>query len=295
MPANKPSSKPLVSIIVSCYNHEQYITECIESIIHQTYNNIELIVIDDGSTDNSPEILDDLSQQYQFYYEHQENMGLTRTLNKALEKAKGQYIAPLGSDDIIMLDKTAKQVAFLEQRNDIAVLGGNILVIDEQGIIKPKQKFAAYHEEDFNSIFLNPKKIPAAPSVMIRADALRSVNGYSTESNLEDIDLWLKITHAGFKIAILNDILCYYREHPSNSYKDYRFMTESLLQIYSRYENEPEYLQVKNQILLRMFLKVAKKDRQYAWEIMKQISPRYYKLKFFRAFFHMLLPKPSSR
>ncbi len=293
MPANNQTSQPLVSIIVSCYNHQEFITECIESIVRQTYNNIELIVIDDGSTDNSPGILQDLSQHYQFYYEHQPNMGLTRTLNKALEKAQGKYIAPLGSDDIIMLDKTEKQVGFLEQREDIAVLGGNILVIDEQGRIKPKQKFAAYHEEDFNSIFVDPKKIPAAPSVMIRADALRAVNGYSTECNLEDIDLWLKITHAGYKLAILNDVLSYYREHPSNSYKNYRFMTESLMQIYSKYANEADYLQVKNQILLRMFLKVSKKDRQYAWEIMQQISPQFYKLKFFRAFFHMLLPKST--
>ncbi len=285
------STQPLVSIIISCYNHQEYITQCIKSVINQTYNNIELIVIDDGSPDKSADILDKLSQKYHFSFECQKNMGLTRTLNKALAKAKGKYIAPIGSDDILMLDKTEKQVAFLEAHDDISVVGGSILCIDDQGVIKQKQHISSYHEADFNTIFLNPKKIPAAPTVMIRAEILREVGGYSIESNLEDIDLWLKITHAGYRLAVLNDIFAYYRQHNNNSYKNYQFMTESLMQIYSQYSEEPDYLLVKNKILLRMFLKVSKKDSLYAWTILKQISPEFYNLKFFRACFHMLLPK----
>ncbi len=285
------SSPPLVSIIVSCYNHEQYIRACIDSIMQQTYSNIELIVIDDGSTDNSAQILEQLCEQYQFSFERQENIGLTRTLNKAFAKAKGQYIAPLGSDDILFLDKTAKQVEFLNQRADIAVVGGNILCIDDQGKIKQRQRFKDYHEADFNSVFLTPKQIPAAPTVMIRAEVLSEVKGFNTQTNLEDLDLWLRITHAGYKIAVLNDVLAYYREHSSNSYKNYQFMTESLMQTYANYSDEKDYMAVKNQVLLRMFLKVSKKDRHYAWQILKQISPKYYNLKFMRGLFYMLFAK----
>lgn len=287
------TSYPLVSIIISCYNHEKYITPCIESIMQQTYRNIELIVIDDGSSDNSASILEQLSKKYGFSFERQENMGLTRTLNKALNKANGKYIAPLGSDDILMLDKTEKQVAFLEQRQDIAVVGGSIITINEQGTIKQKQRINQYHEADFKTVFLTPKQIPPAPTVMIRADILSEVGGFSTSSNLEDLDLWLRITHAGYRIAVLNDIFAYYREHPTNSYKNYQFMTESLMQTYSKYSNEDDYPEVINQVLLRMFLKVAKKDRIYAWKILKQISPRYYNLKFFRGLFHFFMPKKS--
>lgn len=284
------STQPLVSIIISCYNHQDYITQCIESVVHQTYGNIELIVIDDGSSDNSADILEKLSQKYNFFFERQKNMGLTRTLNKALLKAQGKYIAPIGSDDILMLDKTEKQVSFLEAHENISVVGGNILCIDDQGLIKQKQRITAYHEADFNTVFLTPKQIPAAPTVMIRAIVLRAVDGFSTDSNLEDLDLWLKITHAGYTIAVMNDIFAYYREHSSNSYKNYQFMTESLMQIYSNYKDEPDYLQVKNQVLLRMFLKVSKKDSQYAWTIFKQISPRYYQWKVVRGLFHLMLP-----
>lgn len=289
------STQALVSIIVACYNHEDYITPCIESIVNQTYNNIELIVIDDGSTDKSADILQQLSQKYHFSFERQENMGLTKTLNKALSKAKGKYIAPIGSDDILMLDKTEKQVNFLNNRQDIAVVGGNILCIDDNGHIKQKQRFKNYHEADFKTVFLTPKQIPAAPTVMIRADVLSEVNGFNTETNLEDLDLWLRITHRGYKIAILDDLFAYYREHSSNSYKNYQFMTESLMQTYANYSNEPEYLDVKNQVLLRMFLKVSKKDRNYAWQILKQISPKYYNLKFFRGLMYFILPKKTIK
>jgi alpha-1,3-rhamnosyltransferase len=289
------NKSPLVSIIVSCYNHQDYITACIKSIVRQTYSNIELIVIDDGSTDNSAEILEQLSKKYHFFFERQENMGLTRTLNKAIEKAKGKYIAPIGSDDILMLDKTEKQVAFLEQRDNIAVVGGSIICIDDQNTIKQKQRINNYHELDFKAVFLTPKQIPPAPTVMIRSNILRKVNGFSTECNLEDLDLWLKITHAGYRIAVLNDIFAYYRTHSANSYKNYQFMTDSLMQTYAKYKDEPDYLEVKNQVLLRMFLKVSKKDRHYAWKILKQISPKYYNLKFFRGLFHLCLPKQSIK
>ena len=288
------SKQPLVSIIISCYNHQNYITQCIESIVRQTYTNIELIVIDDGSTDNSADILEQLSQKYHFSFERQANMGLTRTLNKAIDKAKGKYIAPLGSDDYLMLDKTEKQVRYLEDHQHIAVVGGNILCIDDNGQIKAKQRLKPYREIDFRTVFLTPKQIPAAPTVMIRTEILSEVNGFNTETNLEDLDLWLRITHAGYKIAVLNDVLAYYREHSTNSYKNYQFMTESLMQTYSNYTNEPDYPDVKNQVLLRMFLKVAKKDRRYAWNILKQISPKYYNWKVIRGLFHFILPNKKS-
>ena len=289
------TNKPLVSIIISCYNHQDYITQCIESIVRQTYSNIELIVIDDGSTDKSADILEQLSKKYDFSFERQINMGLTKTLNKAIDKARGKYIAPLGSDDYLMLDKTEKQVQYLEHHQAIAVVGGNILCIDDNGQIKEKQRLKPYREIDFLTVFLTPKQLPAAPTVLIRADVLQEVGGFNIHCNLEDLDLWLRITHAGYRIAVLNDLLAYYREHRNNSYKNYKFMTESLMQTYANYSNEPEYPDVKNQVLLRMFLKVSKKDRAYAWQILKQISPKYYNLKFLRGLIYLLLPKKTSK
>ena len=281
---------PLVSVIISCYNHQDFIRSCIESVVRQTYRNFELIVFDDGSSDKSPVILEELSQQHGFYFHAHENIGLSRTLNKALAMAKGKYICPLGSDDILMLDKIEKQVHHLEKHSDIALLGGNILCIDDTGTISAQQKLTPYREVDFNAVMLNVKLGPAAPTMMIRTEILREIGGYNPDNNLEDLYLWLKITHAGHKIAILNDVLAYYRKHDYNSTKNYRFMTESILGIFQDYKDDACYADARNKILISMFLKVAKKDRPYAWELLKQISPRFYNLKVFRGLIYWLLP-----
>jgi len=282
--------KPLVSIIVSCYNHEAYIKDCVLSILKQTYNNIELIIIDDGSNDNSAEILEKLQREHSFYFERQENQGLTKTLNKAIKIAKGKYIAPLGSDDIILPNKTAIQVDYLEKRSDIAVVGGNIICIDEYGKTKQKQRYKGYREVDFNIIFKQPKLIPAAPSVMIRADVLEEIGGYNTECNLEDLYLWLIITHTGYKITVLEDIVAHYRQHGSNTYKNYKFMTDSLLQTYSYFSSEPGYDYIKNKTLITMFLKTSKKDSKYAVSLLKKIPLQNYNMKVLRGIFHLTLP-----
>ena len=282
--------KPLVSIIVSCYNHEKFIEECILSIINQSYDNIELIVIDDGSTDGSANILQSLQRKYNFYFEKQENIGLTRTLNKMLGIAKGKYIAPLGSDDVLLTDKTTIQVDFLERREEIAVVGGNILCIDEKGDIKNQQRYKEYREVDFKIIFKLPKQIPAAPSVMIRTAVLQKIGGYNTECKLEDLYLWLKITHSGYKIAVLENIFAHYREHPNNTYKNYKFMTDSLLQTYAYFSSEPGYEYIKNKTLITMFLKTSKKDRSYALSLLKRIPFKNYNMKVLRGIFHLALP-----
>jgi len=288
--SNINTNTPLVSIFVSCYNHEQYIEDCILSIIQQDYDNIELIVIDDGSSDNSVNIIQRLQQEHLFYFEAQTNIGLTKTLNKMLTIAKGKYIAPIGSDDILLPHKTAIQVNYLEKRPDIAVVGGNILCIDEQGKFKTKQRHKGYREVDFKTIFRQPKLIPAAPSVMIRASVLKEINGYNTECQLEDLYLWLKITQAGYPIAVLAEVVAHYREHPSNTYKDYRFMTESLLQTYRYFSTEPGYEYIKYKTLITMFLKTSKKDTAYALSLLKKIPFKYYNMKVLRGIFHLSLP-----
>ena len=286
---------PLVSVIISCYNHQDFIRSCIESVVRQTYQNFELIVFDDGSSDASPVILEELSRQYGFYFQAHDNIGLSKTLNKALAMAKGKYVSPLGSDDMLMLDKLEKQVHYMEEHTDIALLGGNILCIDDKGAIRRQQKLTPYREVDFNTIMMNPKQGPAAPTMMLRTDILRGIGGYNPDNNLEDLYLWLKITHSGHKIAILNDVLAYYRKHDYNTTRNYRFMTESILAIFQNYKDEAVYAGARNKILISMFLKVSKKDRQYAWELLKQISPRFYNMKVIRGLVYWLLPRRKQQ
>lgn len=286
-------NQPLVSIIVPCYNHEAYIEACIDSVLRQTYPNTELIVIDDGSTDDSPRILEGLHRQHGFHYERQSNMGFARTLNKAIGMASGKYVAYIGSDDIMMPDKTEKQVAFLESRSDIAVCGGNIIAIDAEGNELPKQKSPPYRELDFADIFLGKKPGIAAPTAMIRKEVLDKEGGYDPSIALEDMYMWLKLTYRGYKIAGLDSVLLYYRKHPSNTYKNYEYMVSNLLKTYASYRDHPQYETVVNRMLIGNFVAAAKRDKHVAISILRQISPRHYSLKVLRGMLHLARPRKS--
>ena len=114
------SEQPLVSIVIPSYNHERFIRDSIKSVIDQSYQNIELIIIDDGSTDVSVEKIQELiplceKRFTRFEFRHRPNKGLSATLNEALEWAQGEYFSSLASDDIILKDKIKIQTKFLRQ------------------------------------------------------------------------------------------------------------------------------------------------------------------------------------
>jgi len=210
---------PLVSIIVPCYNHEKYIEECILSIVNQTYKNIELIVIDDGSKDNSPEILKRLQKQYGFFLEIQSNMGLSKTMNKATRNySHGKYLAGSGSDDFLALDRIEKQVRFMEAHPEYAMVCGKAYTVDESSnviegfnvidsVIDPKTSLT------FESL-VESNPIPSM-TVMLRRDVWLECGGYNENTIVEDLDLWLKIAYH-FKIGYMDDYFAYYRWHETN-------------------------------------------------------------------------------
>ena len=210
---------PLVSVIIPSYNHAAYIEESILSVINQTYKNIELIVIDDGSTDNSEEVLKKLQKQFGFTLIFQENQGVSKTLNKAtLQYAHGKYIDGCGSDDYLALDKIEKQVRFLEENPDVDMVFGKVFMVDEKSqIIKDLKIFESFNEPVKHipfDLLIENNMIPSL-SVMLRRDIWGKCGGYNENTIIEDFDLWLKIAHVG-KIVYLNDYFAYYRWHWQN-------------------------------------------------------------------------------
>ncbi|GEM_PF-139616 len=230
------ATSPLVTIIVPCYNHEHYIIQCIESIYAQTYTHIELIVIDDGSKDGSAQILQQLSQTYNFYFEHQENMGLARTLNKAIKLAKGEYITFLASDDLMLPNKIEdllKTLLLLDE--NYAVVCGNALFMNDQGDIITLQKhgkvysnFIDYYtvnredidlENNFGTYvtLLGGNYLPAM-STLYRKDALFAVGLFTEDIPIEDWDIYMKLSKQ-YKMKYINTTVAIYRWHESNNFK----------------------------------------------------------------------------
>jgi len=236
---NDVKEMPLVSVIVPCYNHEKYVEQTIESIVNQTYKNIELIVIDDGSKDNSPKILEELSKKYNFYYEHQQNIGLPATLNKMIKTAKGKYISLIASDDVKTIDKIEVLVKEFEELSDeYAVVCGDANFIDDNGkeicIEVSGQEYKSFldwhlhsrNDFDYKNNFgeyttlLQANYIPAM-STLIKKEALYKVGLYEENISIEDWNMWLKLART-YKMKHIDRIVSFYRWHANNSSKTMR-------------------------------------------------------------------------
>ena len=284
---------PWVTVIISSYNHAPYVEAAIQSVLDQTYPHVELLVIDDGSQDNSVERIQRLQTHYGFDFRTQANQGLTRTLNEAIARARGDFIAPFGSDDIMLPERLALQVAHMTGKPEIGICAGNIELMHADGTPYPEKRQARdipFRRLDFDDMFLERKPYPPAPTLLFRKSALETVGGFNPSVRLEDLYIELKITHAGYVIDALGTVMARYRKHPTNTYKNLRFMTENILRIYADYTDHPAYHTVKTRFLNSMFLKCANRDRTLARELLAQLPLRDWNRKTLRGLLRYALP-----
>lgn len=272
-------SSPLVTIAISCYNHDNYIGASILSALQQSYDNIELLIFDDGSKDDSVAVINKLQQEHNFHFDAQTNMGLNNTLNKALEMAKGKYFVPFGSDDIMLLDRIEKQVAYMEANPSISICAGNILKIDEHSQICKKQKFVPAHRQNFDKIYTSRGSAAPAPTLFFRTDLARKAGGFHPDIALEDLYIKLKITQEFGDLGVINDLLAYYRTHPNNTYKNFDYMIKNVLNTYEKFQDHPQYEKVKFAFLNSAFIKASKSNNTSAQKILSSIPLKHRSLK----------------
>lgn len=277
---------PLVSVLISSFNHVNYATAAIESVIRQTYDNIELIVIDDGSTDGTTALLKDLSEQYGFSFSARENKGFTATLNELVKMCHGKYISILASDDFLMLDKIEKQVLFLEENPRYGVCGGNFITINEIGEVTKKQKFRPARDLNFEDIFLDLKPGIAAGSAMIRKEILPTP-AYDPTIEIEDLFQWLKITEKGIPIHVLNDIVFFYRKHSSNMHKDIERIHKNVIRIYDHFCDNELHSECVEKFNIQIALRSAKMgQKRFARRILSETSFSKVSAKIIRTYYH---------
>lgn len=210
--------QPVVSVILPCYNAETYIGDCLESILSQTWKSFELIIIDDGSTDNTASIIKNHDDSRIKYIKNKKNRGIVYSLNKGISLAKGKYMARMDADDIMHKNRLEKQVLFMENHPNIALVGSWHYIIDEsKKIIGLKQYFTKNEEIKLILPFENPF---SHPSIMLRLEVAKSIGYSQSYSYCEDYDLWIKIASKN-KVANIPECLTYYRVHPSNNLREY--------------------------------------------------------------------------
>lgn len=242
---------PLVSMVIPCYNHAAYVQQSIASIIAQDYANIELIIIDDGSSDESVQCIEAMlvacQQRFvRFEFRIHGNKGLSATLNEALEWANGEYFAALASDDLLLPFKTSKLVECLFEEQDIAGAFGASEVIDSEGAVIGTFK-SVNTVCNFEDMMLH-KVVVSAPTQLLNIRALKAVGGYTSGVYIEDWYLWLKLTNAGYRLKFIEDTLACYRQHDSNISKNIEKMHHSRLIIIEAYKQHPKYNYVIGQI-----------------------------------------------
>lgn len=202
---------PLISVLLPVYNAEKYIGETIASVLAQSYTNWELIAIDDGSKDKSAEIIEQCKDPRIRLY-RQENSGMGATLNKAIAIAKGKYLARQDADDISLPERFERQVDFLEDMDNYAMVGTWAAIIDDNGRLTGRMH---KHPEmssqlRFELLFDNPF---VHSSVMIRNEALAQTGMYDLSKNplIQDYELWWRIAQK-FQVGNIAETLVYYRE-----------------------------------------------------------------------------------
>ena len=275
------SPVPLVSVIISSYNHAPYVEQAIQSVLDQIYPNVELLVIDDGSTDDSVARISRLQERHHFDFRVQSNKGLVATLNEAILRAKGHYIAPFGSDDIMLPERLALQVAFMQKAPKMGICAGNVELIGPDGTPLPdkKQKWAGARYLDFDSMFLNRQPGLHAPTLLFSRKAIEEVGGFDDSVRVEDLFIELKIARAGYTIYVLSEVLAQYRIHGTNTFKNRRLMIDSELAVYRHFSDHPKYEQACRNYLNAMFVKMALEDKALARELLEKLTWRAYNMR----------------
>lgn len=209
--------KPLVSIIMPVYNAGNFLVEAIESIQNQTYQNWELIAVDNRSTDNSWQILQESKKNDKRIkiYRHDENQGVAHTANLALTKVKGQFIARMDADDVSLPWRLEKQVAFLQTHPQAVAVGGQCELINQNNEVIGEKRFPTNHLDIKRMMFCS---IPLQqPTMMVNRKLLpKNFTWYEDNQDVaEEVELLFKLFKYG-QVHNLPEIVLHYRLHGKN-------------------------------------------------------------------------------
>ncbi|SMO35323.1 Glycosyl transferase family 2 [Saccharicrinis carchari] len=245
---------PKVSVYIPLYNREQSIGKAIEGLLQQSYKDFELIIIDDGSTDNSIEVVNKYNDKRIKVYQNSENKGVVYTRNRAFELASGEYLAINDSDDYSLPERLEKQVKFLDSNAQIGILGGKALRIDHLG----EKRIWEYPNEPKNikcRLFWGSSMINS--TLMMRLKMMIE-NNLRYDENFpvaEDYDIFERAQNC-FELRNLDEVLVKYYSHPANlTYTQNELMVNKAFEINMRQLTKLGVIlnQIESEIWFKLF------------------------------------------
>lgn len=294
--------QPLVSIVIPCYNHEQFIQSSIQSLVDQTYQNIELIIIDDGSQDSSAlkikEMVSLCEKRFtRFEFRVRDNKGLSETLNEAITWSKGEYWTPCASDDFYHKDKVYCQINYLLENKSCKFCITESYVVNDlnENMSKATNLYNAGIKNGitFSDIFLFRVHLPVTG--MYDTDFFRTNIGYfETDLAGEDYDLNLKLISQTY-VGIVPKKLYYYRSPAAQGSIRKRMpmridVSESHLKTINKYKNHPEYKNALVEWNFRRFIYYSAygQTKIYAFKGMIKSYKKMKNIYYFKALFRII-------
>ncbi len=255
--------KPKLSVIIASYNHQDYIAETLKSLEKQTFQDFEIIVVDDGSTDKTVEVVKNFPSRAQIFT--QENQGVVATRNRGLGLAKGEYICFVDSDDVVLLDRFTKQVAALDGDPELGLVFADALIIDSKGsrIGKFSDVYPVVPGDVAEMLVMHYCFTPMI-TVMVRAEVLKKTGPFEKPGPISDYMKWIEVAH-------LSKV--YYDPEPQGCWRRHQTST-------SKNANK-----VKNYAKTRMAIKrILRKYPQLQAKIGKKIVKRFSRSYFLTGF-----------
>ena len=237
------SKTPLISVILPTYNRAKYLARSIESVLSQSYKNFELVIIDDGSRDNTPSLISKYQDPRIKIIKNETNVGFVRSLNKGINYAKGKYISRIDDDDLWPdPSKLRKQVEFLEDNPEYVLVGCGIIRIDSEGK-EIKRYLLPEKDKDIKEIMLIVSPF-AHIGTIFRKQAWESVGGYDEKLHFsQDSDLWARLGKKGKLYNIPEYLTCASdgKENRTNKRVHYHLLLKQRIRLRHR-KDYPHFL-----------------------------------------------------
>jgi glycosyltransferase involved in cell wall biosynthesis len=256
--ATTPPADPLVSVVIAVYNGEPTIGAAIDSVLAQTWSNLECIVIDDGSSDGTRAAVEQRAGDTRLRYAHQPNRGVARARNAGIERATGELIAFLDADDVWLPDKLSKQVALLKRRPDVALVFAGYAIADDD--LEPRSVVVTRGEavHVLGWLLLEGDGLGLSFTGVVRSDAVADVGGFDeTLSTSADLDFACRVADR-HGIAAVPEVLALYRTHPGQMHFDMELFEHDILRIYAqRFAGNPEMLRARRRGTANLYTRIC--------------------------------------
>jgi alpha-1,6-rhamnosyltransferase len=268
-----PSSAARVSVVMPCYNTAAYVEAALGSVYGQTQLPYDVIVVDDGSTDDTFQVLERLQRRWGFTLLQQANQGVSAALNLGLSVARGDYVITPDSDDVLLPDAIAIRSTYLDQHPGVGLVGGKVIYTDVRGAETKREACRGVQTYRFCDVLTQALAV-GAPVAMYRMAALRSVGFYDPAIRIQDFQITLRLAHAGYGIACLPAYITRYRRHPASLSRKYRQQLDHDLAAIEPYRGYPDWSAARTAVINKALKYSVRQDPQLSWELLREVPLR---------------------